>query len=84
MVDSLFRPADNAAAGSSLLTGLQGLSINNKEMLTSLWGTSSKPTGGRGLNGFLLLGVGLALEQDNPLFSMVNSSLAATKQKTQS
>lgn len=73
MVDSLFGPANSATAGSSLLTGLQGLSIHSKEASTGLWGTSNEPSDA-GLKGLPSLG---GLGPANP-------SLAATEQKTQS
>jgi hypothetical protein len=83
MVDSLFGPAGSAGNGASLLTGLEGLSINREGASTGLWGMSNASDGGS-LKGLPSLGA-LAPGPDDPLlFADSQPTMSATEWKSQS
>jgi hypothetical protein len=80
MVDSLFAPAESARNDSNLLTGLQGLSINNEGLGGGLWGTSNVGNGDGGGLESLSLPVGREhgadRKDESRLFAAVQPTLA--------
>lgn len=80
MVDSLFGPAGNVDNESSLLTGLQGLSLNVDGVSTGMWGSSNATEGGV-LKGLATVG---APANDAMLFARIQPTLSVTERKSQS
>jgi hypothetical protein len=80
MVDSLFAPAERGRNDSNILTGLQGLSINNEGLGGGMWGSSNVGNGDGGGVDTLSLPVGREHGADpkdeSGLFTAVQPTLA--------